>query len=188
MDKIPQLGNLITEDQPRDAVHIAVAPVTAGEALRPGQFVGFIEDAFTVSSKATKHIGIVDPYLQRMVSKGQRFYMFLLPNTITSLRHDWTHPDFEAEELVAEYAPTFYKLKGAVEEEKWVTEFAEKLNTTYEELMDAAKEYLDNGDYFCDGGKFEGESIPDVFWEKYEIIMRESVPENSRGSFLSCSC
>jgi hypothetical protein len=108
MDKVPQLGKLLTEDQPRDAVHIAVAPVIAGESLKPGQRIGFIGDAYTVGTDANL-IGIVDPYLDRLVSKGQRFYMFLFPNTITSLHHNWTHPAFEAEDTVASYAPTFHK-------------------------------------------------------------------------------
>jgi hypothetical protein len=188
MDKIPKLGNLITDDQPRDAVHIAIAPVVASDLLYPGERIGFVGDAYTVGSKPSAVVGIVDPFLENPVKKGDKFYMFLLPNTITSLRHDWTHPAFEAEDTVAEYEPTFFKLKGAVEEEKWITEFAEHIGTNYNDLMDAAKSYLSHGEYFVQGGDFEGYSIPDEFWEKYQIVTRETVDEDDRGSFLSCSC
>jgi hypothetical protein len=80
------------------------------------------------------------------------------------------------------------KLRGAPEAEKWVSEFAEHIGTDYDSLMNAAKEYLDDGSYFVQGGTFEGYSIPEEFWEKYELITREVISENDRGSFLSCSC
>jgi len=189
MDKIPKLGNLITDEQYRDAVHIAVAPVTAGMHLYPGDHIGFTNngDAFTVVTNAN-HIGIVDPFLSKEVQEGDRFYMFLYPNTITSLRHEWTHPDFEREDELSKMEPTFFKLKGAVTEEKWVADFADSIGTTYTEIMDAAEDYLSSGEYLCRGGDFEGYSIPDEFWDKFEAIKRRRVADAERGSFLSCSC
>jgi hypothetical protein len=119
MDKVPQLGKLITEPQHRDAIHIAVAPVTAGMTLQPGDRIGFTDNgnAYTVIKDAKKIVGIVDPFLhEKTVHEGEMFYMFLLPNTITSLRHEWTHPAFEEEEALAKMEPTLHKLKGAVAE------------------------------------------------------------------------
>jgi hypothetical protein len=112
--------------------------------------------------------------------------MFLYPNTITSLRHEWTHPDFQKEEELAGYEPTFLKLKGPTEEEKWIDEYAKRINTTYDRLMEAADNYLKYGNYFCQGGDFEGEYIGDEFWDRYEKIRKQRV--DNRLSFLSCSC
>ena len=92
----PNLGRLITDgDRRRDAVHVAVAPVTAAERLTPGQQVGFVHPGDTeLVGPAENPIGVVDPFLREDVQPGQRFWLFLYPNTVTSLRHVWTHPAF----------------------------------------------------------------------------------------------
>lgn len=93
----PNLGRLIDDgDRRRDAIHIAVAPVTAAERLAPGQHVGLVAGDTEYVGPAEKCIGIVDPFLPEPVDKGQRFWLFLYPNTVTSLRHFWTHPAFTA--------------------------------------------------------------------------------------------
>ncbi len=91
----PTLGQLITNaDRRRDAIHIAVAPVTAAAVLTPGQHVGLVAGDNEQVGPTDLCIGIVDPYLRQTVEQGQRFWLFLYPNTVTSLRHFWTHPAF----------------------------------------------------------------------------------------------
>jgi hypothetical protein len=94
MNYVPNLGHLADNTARRDAVHVAVAPVVAGEELSPGERValGKYGEAYGPTSKP---IGIVDPFLTENVQRGQRFWLFLLPNTVTSLRHVWTHPAFK---------------------------------------------------------------------------------------------
>lgn len=96
MDTSPQLGRLIDDgDRRRDAVHIAVAPVTAAVRLAPGQHVGLVEAGnVELVGPCDENIGLVDPFLASGVEAGERFWLFLYPGTVTGLRHVWTHPAF----------------------------------------------------------------------------------------------
>ena len=70
-DTILKLGKLIEGDCGRDAIHIAVAPMIAAERLSPGQHVGLI--GVDHAGRTETPIGIVDPFLQIAVMKGDRF-------------------------------------------------------------------------------------------------------------------
>lgn len=112
-----KLGQIITTPQHRDAIHIAVAPVTAGEALKPGQHVGLVLGyAHAVVDSA---IGIVDPFLGCDVNKGEVFWLFLYPGTIKGLRHEWVHPAFPVEEGAR---------SDREESEKWLRAYAATLS------------------------------------------------------------
>lgn len=88
----PNLGGFPSESARRDAIHIAVAPIVAGEPLAPGEHVG-VEDRKATRWTETM-IGVVDPFLKECVSEGQTFWLFLYPGTVTSIRHVWSHPAF----------------------------------------------------------------------------------------------
>jgi hypothetical protein len=94
MQYVPELGKIIEGEARRDAIHVAVAPVVAGEDLEPGYHVSLNKEGEAVSSSGKGLLGIVDPYLVSRVKKGERFWLCLYPNTVTSLRHVWTHPAF----------------------------------------------------------------------------------------------
>lgn len=87
-----QLGKIIEGDAFRDAIHIAVAPVVAGEYLPVGSHVELDERGHAVLG--SHPIGIVDPFLKTSPDKGERFYLCLYPNTVTGMRHMWIHPAF----------------------------------------------------------------------------------------------
>jgi hypothetical protein len=99
----------------RDAIHVALAPVLVehwesayenGEAtsdgLPPGTHVGLTRDRYwselphvtADQEERAELIGVIDPFLKEPVRHGQRCWLYLYPNTVTSLRHDWTHPAF----------------------------------------------------------------------------------------------
>lgn len=169
------LGSLITTEQYRDAIHIAVAPVVAAETLQPGQHVGLNADG--KADGEVKPIGVIDPFLKSTVRRGSTVWLFLYPNTITSLRHEWIHPAFDGLQ-----APEMS------ESERWIRDFADSVQLRYDVVMQGAADYVDCGDYLCFGGLLEGESVPDEFWAHYEKVTGKKVAEEDRGSFFTCSC
>lgn len=189
MSSLP-LGQIITTEQHKDAIHVAVAPVVAGEWLAPGAHIRLAASGQAVNAPQSETIGIVDPFLKQHVTIGQRFWLFLYPGTITSLRHDWTHPAFESLKAVE---PTASELERG-KSEAWLRSFCERHDTDYEVMMRAAADWVDSqergafGAYLCDGGKYEGESVPDEFWVHYERVKGVAVAEEHRGSFFTCSC
>ena len=89
-----RLGQLINGPSPeKDAIHVAVARVEAGNKLWPGVEIGFMEDG-RVSDEAAIKIGVVDPFLKNAVFPGDVFWLVMFPQTAKNLRHDWDHPDF----------------------------------------------------------------------------------------------
>lgn len=170
-----RLGKLIEGEQCRDAVHIACAPMMADSRLSPGEHVGIIREGVAGSSKDP--IGIVDPFLAGPVFKGECFWLFLYPGSITSLRHDWTHPSFTISST-----PLYSK------SEAWLRNYSDEIGISYERLMEGARGYLDNGNYLYDGARLEGINTPDEFWDHYETVTRSIVTSGDRGSFFSCSC
>lgn len=119
-----KLGQLPDQYAQRDAIHIAVCPVEAAEDLEPGQYVGLVAQpglgdrlAGLWASASAPHVGIVDPFLTTTVKKGQRFWLCLYPQTVTSIRHHWTHPKIaEAEDIAS--------LEAEKESERWLRDFA----------------------------------------------------------------
>lgn len=182
------IGKLIIDGNGEpDAVHIATMPVVASESLKSGQHIGFTEGGWQVtgSPKAPfNFVGIVDPFLAKDVAQGERFFMFLYPNTITGLRHVWSHP------AVAKDGRGVGTLS-----EKWLRDFACDVDADYYEMMSTAATHCDpkkeyGGEYLIEGGKWEGQSTPQEFWEHFKNVTGKSPPESKYGtpSIFSCSC
>lgn len=90
-----KVGSILDEsERQRDAIHVPIAPVTAGCQLDPGWHIK-IENGVAIDANAEDSVGVVDPFLKDVVVKGQRFYIFMHPNTVTGIRHFWTHPKFK---------------------------------------------------------------------------------------------
>lgn len=183
-DALDTLGTIIDERAGRDAIHLAVEPVIAGEALGAGYPIK-ITDGKAFYAERQECIGIVDPFLDGMVSPGLRFWLVVNPRTITSLRHVWSHPAFKDPDTSM---PVYGK------SEQWIRDFADRVSLHYEVLMQGADEWVRThdgrwgGEYLCFGGLLEGVSVPTEFWDHYDAVTGNSTPEDRRGSFFSCSC
>jgi hypothetical protein len=133
-------------------------------------------------------IGIVDPFLSADVLEGQRFFMLLYPQTITGLRHNWSHPAISQDGAGVG--------SGS---EKWLRDFASEVDADYHEMMQVAASHCDKknrwgGDYLIEGGKWEGQSTPKEFWVHFHNVTGkkpdgwDQADEGSGPGIFSCSC
>lgn len=88
------IGHEPSEFAQRDAIHVAVIPAIADHKLHAGQSVAIDAGTGNAFLSTTGVVGIVDPFLPGNVDAGQRFWLFLKPNSITGMRHHWEHPKF----------------------------------------------------------------------------------------------
>lgn len=186
-ETINTLGKFLPDDhdQHRDAVHIAVMPVVAGEELQPGEKVRIKFGTTDVAMSAEyndDYVGLVDPFLkcQWEVKVGQKFWLWLRPGTITGLRHEWTHPVLDK------------KQEPVSESETWLRQFADKWNFDYNEMLISAVEV---GGYITARGKdlhSAGELDPgdeDLFWQHIQTLTKKELDDKHKQKFCwSCTC
>lgn len=185
-EAIKTIGKLIEGAAERDAIHVAILPVTAAEDLSRGMEVGLVYGTTDqVKSKQRRYgqkpIGIVDPFLEDYcVPKGQRCWVFLFPGTVIGMRHHWSHPDIDQQR------------EPATESERWLRKFADKWNFDYGEMVTNAQ---DNEGYVVAMGRDlhsrtelePGDELE--FWRHIEKLVGREFDENHRANFgWSCSC
>lgn len=160
----------------RDAIHLAVEPVTCDEVVYPSEHIGWLNGK---AIKTGKKVGIVDPFLTAPVPVGTKFWLIIYPRQITSLRHVWEHPEFEYKDVRSAFEKS----------QQWLMDYANDIDESYEHVMEVADSHQvkdSYGDYISQGGRFEGEVTPDEFWDHYAIVRGVETP--IRASFFSCSC
>lgn len=211
-DALETLGTKIDENQKRDAIHLAVEPVIAGEPLWPAQDVWLYQGKAYhgvptgCSPSDVKHLGIVDPFIKGYVDKDQRFWLVVYPRQITSLRHVWAHPDFPEMEGEATKALSsdLRRMRGAEYEElipsadddkmqqeaseQWIATYAMAFDMSYREMITAANDFLDHGDYVIeqDSDTWRDMFDAETFWSHFEKATGR-VP-HERNNFFGCSC
>ncbi len=202
MSDSAKLGHVHDTPQGRDAVHVAIAPAVAAQILAPGDHVGLVpgsSEEVMQPNDTVQAIGIVDPFIrQRFVNVGDRFFVFLYPQTITGLRHVWTHPAFPdaiAQPVAATRAAS----------ELWLRQFcANNSCPDYEVLIAGASgqklpkpswaEDEDDNYYHCRlddeylhfGGTDAHGEIPDELWGHVENVTGRQL--SIRPKYFSCSC
>jgi hypothetical protein len=183
------IGKLLPSGSLRDAIHIAVAPVVAGVSMHPGQ-AACLRDGEAWPVERGEGIGIVDPYLPEAVPTGGRCFLFLYPNTITDLKHTWTHPSFATErtnvlvDVSKEGDPVYAMAKQTLEK------IAKDCELTYERLMKAGAANLARGTTLNTEGRDYGDEMggkEKEFWAAYEIVAGAKVTYKDESIFSCCS-
>jgi hypothetical protein len=181
-DALETLGTIIDVDQRRDAIHLAVDPVEAGEKLYPAQDIGLSGGKAWAAGTAIKPLGVVDPFLKTPVFPGQRFWLVIYPRKINSLRHVWSHPDIPD---VPELLPPLSKVAFS---EAWLRDYISKAGCPgYDETIHGAIDAAENGeDYVFFSGRDAHGEIPKEFWDHLEVLTGRKFAFRPTG--FSCSC
>lgn len=184
------------------------------QRLWPGEAVGINPKTGIASTRHRPHVGIDDPFFglkpidrggewardsygDGAIEEGDHVWIMLFPRTITGLRHLWEHPDLP---LPKEEAPVSPEEAEATEtyraidrmfsdSDEIIERQADELGLTVEEVLEAARDYVDTdgGSYICEGGRFEGCRLVPDFWRAFkDVTGKEPISENA--GFWSCSC
>lgn len=189
MDPIKSIGQLLKGHEQKDAVHMAIVPVIAGEYIAPGSKVALVIDTTDQVENAecavrtVKPIGVLDPFLEQGANKGDRCWLFLYPGTVTGMRHEWRHPAFK---------DTTQEQADKSESVAWLRDFADKWNFDYDDMIENAQQHEG---YIVAGGidlHSRGEldaGDEENFWYHIEVLTGFKATPDHRESFgWSCSC
>lgn len=191
-DALDTLGtHPIPDNSGRDAIHLAVEPVVAGHVLSPGQRVK-IDGGYAVAA-AHDATGIVDPFLIGLVQSGQKFWFVVLPRTITSLRHVWSHPSFPEEATYHSEADEHYVAANKAASEAWMRKWAME-HVSYDYYGDRGR--VSEAEAFAFAiqagenthiGPYDRARahIDNEWWGHWETITGKP---GQRGEYFSCGC
>lgn len=181
------IGSLAKEAGIKDALHFPVVSVKSSDRFLPGEPVGLNDKG--LAAQVDDPIGIVDPFLKRAVEPGDTFWLMLYQKTVTNLRHDWSHPAFDAAQAKCEET-----LKTASIE--WLKIYAANVcpydvpddgtkDVAYERFMENVKA----GNIYYHGSDLHGASElekPEELFHHLGVVLGRPV---GAGSFdYSCSC
>lgn len=188
-----RLGKLIDDEKnpKKDAIHVAIIPLIAGQELYRGHKIKLKFNTLDVALDAEyddeNAFGIVDPFLSDYyVPEGKKFYGLLFPGTVTGMRHEWQHPLFNQNQIKQDLN----------EHEAWIRDFCDRWNFDYDELISAAtSENKDPyGRYVVARGrdlhyKDELGEDHDAFWEHLAGLTGKVYNKDHKdGMGWSCTC
>jgi hypothetical protein len=182
------IGSLITTEQHKDAIHVAVVPVHVNKTCQPGQPVkpggsriGNVR--IVVPCAPEESIGVIDPFLKQPAAPGSKCWLFLPPGSITSMRHSWTHPalndesDLDLDDIEVSRAQRF------------ICKCADEIGKSYKQLMEDAGSFAETGQYVYNGSDdsySDFTSWPE-FWRSWSIVTGQPVPASQWAPYR-CAC
>lgn len=177
----------------RDAIHIAVVAMRCINEPYAGSWVRLTHKpncVFRCDPDDPKRIGVIDPFLptrwndKDIPNEGDLVNIFLVPNTISYLRHQWEHPAFDA---------MANKINTMSESERWLRAFAEKYSFDFDDMIHSAiDETVPSPGVVSRGRDLDRDSVrhdlPE-FWRHLEKFTGKGVDQKHRENvYWSCSC
>ena len=170
------LGKKPDASEQRDAIHVAIIPQLAGMKLYPGDRVKVHPtDPRAVRADDGGGEGIVDPFLYGPVHEGETFWLVLHPETVTGMRHHWSHPLFDGEQTEVEPP------------DEVIQRTADACGKTVSALMADARAYIQHGDWRADNSERYKDADWEAFWPAFNAVEGENVNPEHYAPY-SCSC
>lgn len=174
------IGKFLEGNHGRDAIHMAVFSARARVDLKRGQRISVDgENAYPDENGP----GIVDPFIPDHVKPGERFWMFLKPRVVTSLRHVWEHPAFDNEVAKIESKPEISF------SEEWLRTWSSEADHpfSFEAMMDKLANDVEDKCIHTGSDECYGE-FSDELYEHLEIYLGKTIKKKDRAEYFSCAC
>lgn len=124
------LGQEPVELGQKDAVHVAIVSLRAGLLLKPGQPFN-MKDGEAVPCNRQKSLGVADPFRSGNIMRGDVFWGLMNMDEISSVEHQWEHPDH-----------TFEAPSQPASVNKYLQSYADELQIPYAALIAACNHYM----------------------------------------------
>ena len=188
-DTLKKLGSVRAQDEGRDAIHLAVVTLQALEQFTVPPIGNlWVDHLAKPSPTPTSAVGIIDPFLPRgtLVEKGEWFFVYLKPGSISGLRHVWSHEAFpEGKSDALKEA----KDKAEIRVRDWCRS-TDAYGFDYQTCLELFDEG-ESGGFRLDGGSIfsndeaTGE-IPSAILDDIELILGK--PLGQRPEYFRCAC
>ena len=193
----PMLGERLTGNEPRDAIHIAILPVKAGGTLAAGAWVR-VEQGFAIPCAPAKAHGVIDPFITGNVAFNDVVYVMLKPYRITTLTHAWEHPEIPSDTALQPQSK--HKIDEYFEHRECIVNMASMVNVSVTKMLEIADEYASGADYISMGNNENYQDVPNdawpPFWKAYEALTGNKGPKSEIDQYgqdkqrisFSCAC
>lgn len=129
----------------KDAVHVGIVAVRAGQPIAPGQRCTLNEYREAIPSESGE--GVADPFGGR-ISTGQAFWLLMCQDQLPNVQHVWDHPTMDFS------PPSRETVKN-----RYLVDYAEGLGVTYEQLLAACAYVVENEEPAAYPGTKTGEEF-----------------------------
>lgn len=193
-DTIKKLGTIRSQDEGRDAIHIAVLTMRATENIRTSVVQYVTAEGERVDGTDPRAVGIIDPFLfPKTIRVGDWFYVYLKPASITGLQHVWSHPAFPPAQTTLPSEGTVVAMPNMeVFAEARVRGFCADMGIDYDDFLDVLGGDGRSGcleryaEYIIVHGHDAHGEIPEAILADVETILGRRL-RHAPTSF-SCSC
>ena len=183
-------------DPDRDAIHVAVKKMIAGDdrldvGCRFKLAYGTTNVAISADYNEEEAVGIVNPFInteQRWgsIKKGNEFWGLLLPGLVTGMTHQWMCQAFDGTGVT----------RIVSEHEVWIRKFCDRWNFDYDDLIsESTTEVEEDFEHYVVAlgidlhSKGELGEDHDLFWIHLEALTGKKFDNDHREKFgWSCSC